>query len=110
MFGTAHQGFSEWMLWGQGDKGGTKKGVWTGGVDFDVIVASIDTEEDVGSLRTTQPVPLERLYVLWEADGIKSVVQFLPVGWKIEKPLTHLFLCHGTIAAPTTTGLDLLIG
>jgi hypothetical protein len=38
------------MLGGEGDKGRTKKGVWPSGVDFYVIVASLDTEEDVGSL------------------------------------------------------------
>ena len=48
--------------------------------------------------------------MLGKADGIKPVLQFLPVRREVEEPLIHLLLGDRAVAAPASPGLDLFVG
>ena len=50
VFGSRHQGFSERVFGGEGDKGGAKQGVRAGGEHLDVPVVVDDAKQNVGAL------------------------------------------------------------
>src|SRR4029079_11421374 len=60
----ARMSVDERILGREDEGGGSEQGVGTGREDRDVVAGLLDLEEDLGALRTADPVALDRLRLL----------------------------------------------
>ncbi len=91
---------------------GAEERVGSGCEDGDVDVELLDPEHDLGTLRTADPVALDRLRPLWPVAPLGQVIaeQLVGVRGDLEEPLLHHSRLDQRAAAVAAPVDDVLVG
>ena len=80
------------------------------GEDFQFLVRALNVEEDLGALRTSDPVALDLLQRVAPFEPVQSVEHPLGVGRHAQQPLLHALLLDRIAAAHRKSVMHLVIG
>ena len=98
------------MLRSQYHEGGTVKGIRSGGINGDLLLAAFHREIDLSAIGFSDPVALHLFHLLRPVQFVQIVQQTLCIVRDTEHPLTEIFLCNRGTAAFAAAVYHFLIG